>query len=418
MFSPVLGDAFGQERVMRDSIRLLRSCGQEVYLFGDTVAGHLPECEKVFPMEGLSDLQPLSPKIERNNLVEGVFMRLDSVKPDLVHFIDQFDADLMNQIASRYPTVFTAHTVAPTCPSSQRLIYFNQVEQLSSICTKKSGWSCIFYNKMFGCLSGFKTDLHRAHAIYHFKKKREALTKFRKIIAISKFVEDTLLADGFDPKMISTVYNPVSVEEVSPMTDAPNPLIVCASRLVELKGVDFLIHALKKIEALPWTLWICGDGPLRADLTNLVGSLNLNNRVIFKGRTSREETTRILQAATLVAQPNIGPEGFGLTVAEAQCLGKPVVAFNVPALNEILQDEETGLLARPKSVDNLSEKIERLLRDPALCSQLGKAGSARMQNRFSAAAHLKGTLEVYRDCLSETVVPTRKDANILSISTE
>lgn len=418
MFSPVLGDAFGQERVMRDSINLLRKVGHEVFLFGDTVAGTIPQCEKVFPLEGLCDIHPLSPKTEVADMHEKVFSKLSDVKPDLIHFIDQFDARLMHNAAKAYPCVFTAHTVAPTCPSSQRLIYFNQVEQLNSVCSKKSGWSCLFYNKMFGCLSGFKTDAHRAHAIYHYKQKRSALGEFKKIIAISQFVKEMLLKDGFDETKIATVYNPVEVAPVEPLKDVPTNLIVCASRLVELKGVDFLVHALKKITAEKYTLWICGDGPLRADLTNLVGSLEMNSRIVFKGRTSREETTRILQAASIVVQPNIGPEGFGLTVAEAQSLGKPVVAYNIPALNEIIQDEETGLLAKPKSVTDLSEKIERLLKDPTLAARFGAAGRERMRNRFSPQAHLNATLEVYRECTNESVVPNRKDANILSISAE
>lgn len=418
MFSPVLGDAFGQERVMRDSIIMLRKLGHEVFLFGDTIAGNVPECESVYSLEGICGIHPFTPRAEVRDLHERVFSRLTEIKPDLVHFIDQFDAHLMLKAAKNYPCILTAHTVAPTCPSSQRLIHFNQVEQLSSVCTKKSGWSCLFYHKMFGCLSAYKSDFHRVHALHHYKKKRAALQEFKKIIAISEYVKNTLIEDGFPTEKIATVCNPVSVDPVSPLENAPNPLIVCASRLVELKGIDFLIHALKEIQNEPWTLWICGDGPLRADLTNLVGSLDLTAKVVFKGRTNREETTRILQAATLVVQPNIGPEGFGLTVAEAQSLGKPVVAYDIPALNEIIENEGTGLLVKPKSISELSQKIEKLLKDPALRTQFGNAGRERIKKLYSPEAHLRATLEVYRSCTEETVVPKRNDSNILSISVE
>src|SRR5262249_4129499 len=116
---------------------------------------------------------------------------LQRIKPDIVHLHDSFDFRLLSDLGKSYATLLTAHTFAPTCPSIARLT------SNFTPCTQTSGWGCLNHNRDYGCLSFLKSDLHRAHAIHSYLLRRRALRRhFRFVLAVSKYVERTLLADG------------------------------------------------------------------------------------------------------------------------------------------------------------------------------------------------------------------------------
>lgn len=144
-----------------------------------------------------------------------------------------------------------------------------------------------------------------------------------------------------------------------------------------------------------WTLWICGDGPERSALDRLTIDLGLQNRVLFKGTTSHEMTSRILASSSLYAQPNLGPESFGLAAAEASMLGIPVVGFDVPGLNETILNEKTGLLVSPPTPSNLAQAITRLLERPDWATEMGMRGREHVRTSFSESRHAQATLDAY-----------------------
>lgn len=389
MLSPTLGDAFGQERVLRDSTLLLAQAGHEIYHLGEKICGKLPECSGIFAVPELTSGNPAA--------VGRAKRFLDEVKPDLIHWIDQFEPNFMHWMNRNYPAVLTAHTVSPTCPASHRMTQNHQV------CSEQSGWKCLWNNKRFHCLSGFRTDLHRTHVIHNFRKKRRALKELHAVVAISKYVQDTLIRDGFPKEKVHLIYNPVEKPAgLVPMDSAPKKLLVSACRLVELKGLAIALHALHKIQDLEWTYWICGEGPLETSLRHLVVKLGLQSRVEFKGRTTRETMLRIFADSYTVLQPNLGPEGFGLSAAEAGSLGIPVIASDIPALNEIVVDQETGYLFAAGNASELAVKLQRLLSDEREHRRLAENASRSIQERYSPKQHLEKTLQVYDLVLGRT----------------
>jgi glycosyltransferase involved in cell wall biosynthesis len=393
MISETVGDAFGQERVVRDSTRLLRAAGHEVFYLAAKKNGE-PEHDGIWLLPELFKIHTLYPWSKAVALHQRAFDYIESANPSLIHFIDQLDHRFMRALTRAYPTLLTAHTVAPTCPASGRLIHGD------SICEEISGWKCLLHNKRYGCLKSFKSDLHRAHAIHNYVLKRRALDGVKSVIAISRYVEKTLIADGWPEDRVRLIYNPVAhPRDVRPIPDAPRNLIVCAARLVPMKGIDFLLRALARIPSIEWTLWICGDGPSKESLINLAYELQIGKRVQFLGATPYEKTQSIMASARLVAQSNLGPEGFGLTVAEASALGVPVVGYDVPALNEIVVNGETGFLAKPRDVEGLAGYLKIVLTNPALARDFGEAGRKRVRSLFSPERHLSETLATYEHCV-------------------
>jgi len=118
--------------------------------------------------------------------------------------------------------------------------------------------------------------------------------------------------------------------------------ILFVGRLVEKKGVQYLIEAFKLVlnSAPEATLTIIGEGPEKVTLQSLAENLNLAHRVRFLGSMQNSKLPRYYRQATVFVAPFIkaesgDEEGFGLVVAEALCCGCPVVVTDLPAVEDL-----------------------------------------------------------------------------------
>lgn len=174
-------------------------------------------------------------------------------------------------------------------PLLRLVLRANVFPQGGGVCQFKSGWSCLKVHQQEGCLGHFKSVFHRAHALFEFYRKKQALKRFPVIGAISPYMEKCLKSDGYSENQIVPIYNPVLVRKhaVLSLSNAPENLLVVASRLVSLKGIASLLLCLNHLRDLTWTCWIFGDGPQREELQALTAKLNLTQRVLFKGKRVR-----------------------------------------------------------------------------------------------------------------------------------
>lgn len=395
MLSPVVGDAYGQERVMRDSTHLLRGAGHEVSFIAESSRGAVPENDGLTLVPGLSALRWNSRRSAVNEVLTRVHGALDKFQPDIVHLVDQFDFRVQEVLCANYPVFLTSHLMSTTCPSSTRL-----TRTASHRCEEKSGWKCVVNHHRFHCLTQFKSDLHRAEAVFSYLRRRRSLRNVKGVGAVSEYVKRTLIADGWDVGKIYYVPNPIIEESSEKLKSAPPNLISCVARLEPYKGIDVLVHALKRLENYPWSLWVCGEGSDKLRLLSIVDKLGLTNRIMFLGNTPFPGTRKIMASSQFVVQPNRGPEPFGLSVAEAGSLGIATVATDVPALNEIIVDKKTGLLARAGDPVSLAEKIRFLFEVPELAKRLGENARASVLERYCPESHLRATLTAYRSCVA------------------
>jgi glycosyltransferase involved in cell wall biosynthesis len=389
-----LGAAYGQERVVGQSAELLLEAGHEVHFVAGALREPLPRRTSHLELPGLFQAQWLTPKKEIAAFTERLARYFETARPDLVHFVEVPEPRVTEWIAGRYPTLATAHLVSLSCPASHRLI------RGGGTCEKKSGWACLVHHHGYGCLGFLKSDLHRAHAVRNYLLKRKALRR-TPVAAVSESVKRILVRDGWDEKNVLLVPNPVSVPSVTPFEKAPPGLVLAASRLTPLKGIDRLIAAFAGVKS-PSELWICGDGSERQSLERLIGEKSLGARVKLLGARPHEEVLRLCAAADVVVQPNLGPETFGMTVAEASALGRAVLASDVPGLNEVLSRRETALLVPPGDVAALTAALDELLSKPELRERLGRAGRERMAARYSPKTHLEAQLAAYRAAISSS----------------
>lgn len=137
-----------------------------------------------------------------------------------------------------------------------------------------------------------------------------------------------------------------------------------------------------------------------AELKRNAAELGIADRVTFTGFIPDADVAGLLGASTLVVHPALD-EDFGLTVAESQALGVPVLAFAAVGPAAILEDEKTGWLVPIGDQEALTRHLRDALASPERLRAYGAAGRERVRTRFTIQVHTRETEEVYRAVLGD-----------------
>lgn len=196
----------------------------------------------------------------------------------------------------------------------------------------------------------------------------------------SEAMAEELMARHLPIRRVEVVENGVDTNEFYPCEDWPadDGYILFVGRLVEQKGVDFLLRAFRhlKPQVPDLRLKIVGDGQFRSLLERLSKNLMIAEQVDFLGWQTGPELLDLYQKAQVVAVPSIY-EPFGITALEGMACRRPVVASRVGGLKEIIEHEVSGLLAEPKDPLSLAQWLMTLATQPALREGLGTKGLER-----------------------------------------
>lgn len=243
-----------------------------------------------------------------------------------------------------------------------------------------------------------------------------ALRRFDRIVAVSDEIAALLRRSGASPDAVTTIDNGV---DLAPFANARATLkaefrlsdrkvIGTVARLVEQKGLKYLLRCVRPIvESHPSAIFvIVGDGPQRAELTQLARQLGLKDSVIFTG--PRDDMPGVYASLDIFVLPSVD-EGMPIALLEALASRLPVVATHVAAVPKLVVDQETGLLVEPRDVAALNQAIRSLLVDRDLCDRLARNGYDRVLQHYSAAAMAEEYLKVYQQVMdSRLVVPKRR----------
>ncbi|MFF4359264.1 glycosyltransferase family 4 protein [Streptomyces sp. NPDC001604] len=162
---------------------------------------------------------------------------------------------------------------------------------------------------------------------------------------------------------------------------AATPTVAVVSRMTPQKRVDLLLRALPELRRR-WPdlrVDLAGDGTELPSLRDLASALGLDAAVEFHGHVSEEEKRALLGTAWLTVVPSFA-EGWGLTVIEANSMGTPALAFDVPGLRDAVQHGYNGWLI-PTSVP-LSQGIAAALTE--LCDADTRDRTAERCRAWSA----------------------------------
>jgi len=200
---------------------------------------------------------------------------------------------------------------------------------------------------------------------------------------------------GVNSAKISVIYPGIELDELSRFEPAKfkEPFkLLFVGRLTKQKGLPVVLQALTKLDKARWMLDVAGEGRDRASLELMCRKMNLTDRVKFLGSVSPMASA--YQSADIVLIPSLW-EGLGITALEGLASGRLVVASNTGGLPEVVQDGQTGCLAKSGDVADWAQKISWGFENIDQARLLAKAGHAYALNNFGVQKMTHQYEEVY-----------------------
>lgn len=177
---------------------------------------------------------------------------------------------------------------------------------------------------------------------------------------------------------VTVIHNPLTIDAKDRCCDLSSHTIAFASRLVmKQKGLDYLIQIAKKIPD-DWKIRVAGSGPDESKLRELIRDEGVDSRVELVGPLQGKDLIQHYASSSIFLMTSRW-EGFSLVTTEAMSLGLPVVAFNLPAMQEVTGHGEYAVLAKDGDVDDFSAKLNVLIKSQEMRERYSKLSLERAQ---------------------------------------
>jgi glycosyltransferase involved in cell wall biosynthesis len=135
-----------------------------------------------------------------------------------------------------------------------------------------------------------------------------------------------------------------------------------------------------------------GTGELNR-LRNLAERLNITEQCQFLGPVYGEEKKQIFMNSDIFLLPSYA-EGQPVTILEAMAAGLPIIASNVGAIPDVVQDGKNGLIIEPGDIPALTRAIDQLVGDASLRHQMGRL-SRQQAYQFDVKPYVEQLLNLY-----------------------
>jgi len=227
-----------------------------------------------------------------------------------------------------------------------------------------------------------------------------------KIIAVSKFTQEQIIRTyNIDQSKLEVIYNGIDycgytfsqaeLDEIKIKYNIKDtPIVLFVGRVDDpRKGLDILIEAFRHVlVSVDAQLLVVGRGvkPEIRDLENPVGE-----KIYFIGYVDEVTLKKFYSLCTVYVCPS-RLEGFGLTILEAFAAGKPVVATNVGAIPELVQDKN-GILIEREDISSMAKAITHYLKNHSLCQNIGEVNKKTVSENFKWDACVKDLEKIYKN---------------------
>ena len=192
------------------------------------------------------------------------------------------------------------------------------------------------------------------------------------LVCCSRYVQEGVMARfGVDPGETAVVYNGVPVAAFAARAAAARRQhkasrfrIGMVASLEPHKDQPTLIRAAGRLmrRGLDCEVWLIGEGSRRRELEALIAAEGLSDRARLLGM--RRDVPELVGQLDLFVFATTPDEGLGVALIEAMAAGVPVVASDVGACREVLDDGALGLLVPPGDPVALADAIERVRDEP------------------------------------------------------
>jgi glycosyltransferase involved in cell wall biosynthesis len=226
---------------------------------------------------------------------------------------------------------------------------------------------------------------------------------------------DQYVAAGIAPRdRFTTIYSGM---EVAPFLDPPRArlevrqslgysdsdvVVGKIARLFELKGHDDIIDAATIVarDCPEVRFLIVGDGIWRERLSQRITKAGLDRYFKFTGLVAPDRVPELIHAMDIVVHCSLR-EGLARVLPQSLIAGKPIVSYDVDGAREVVLPNRTGYLLAPRAIDQLSQAVIGLVRDPVLRAQFGNEGRRLFVDRFRHDHMAREIRRVYESVLRE-----------------
>lgn len=238
-----------------------------------------------------------------------------------------------------------------------------------------------------------------------------------RILAVSDFARRIVLERGkdfLDPKRVLTLHNAIDCNYFSPQgiggkirsqlgikEDEYVIGIIARLRKPKRKGHDALVRVLALPEAKKWRLLIIGKAHWwyggTQKILRLAKKIGVSQRLVWSGH--QLDVRPYIEACDVIALPSWS-ESFGLALAEAMAMEKPVVAYDGSGTEEVIGDNEGGILVPLRNECILFEALLKLTEDQ-LRWETGKQGRERIKKLYDLPGFLDRLIAIYEEVVRE-----------------
>lgn len=238
----------------------------------------------------------------------------------------------------------------------------------------------------------FANSLHRWMSVYK---------KVRAFIAPTEFMRQELLDLGFDPARVHQVDTFVKPCRETPAVENDDPYILFIGRFVPYKGVEASIRAFSKLPEMlrrRVTLKLAGDenDEESARLKKIAGNLTGSKIEFLPFERDAKKLHDLTHRALFTLVPSEFYDNLPNTILESFACGRPVIATRLGSMIDIVKDEQYGLLFEYGSLEDFSQKMQRLIEGSAAREEMGKNAYEAVLRDYSEDRHMEKILSIFQ----------------------
>jgi len=236
---------------------------------------------------------------------------------------------------------------------------------------------------------------------------RELAEKATFFLCVSNFIRKQAIDAGYPPEKLLVHY--IGIDRtlfIRPPETAATDSVLFVGRLVEMKGCEYLLRAMRTVQASrPRTeLTIIGEGFLRPELERLARELHVDCN--FLGTQPSATIRRMLPKFRLLCLPSVttsagNREGLPTVLLEAQAMGVPVVSTFHSGIPECVVDGATGTLVPERDSEKLADAILQLLEDRDLWQRYHVSTQDHIDAKFDLHKQTASLEDIYSELICE-----------------
>ncbi|WGV28232.1 glycosyltransferase family 4 protein [Halotia branconii] len=329
----------------------------------------------------------------------GVITDLKNVDQSQFKLLHVHDLEMLMDLRSECPVVFTLHNHSIYCPSGTKYL-----ADRGRLCDRPMNpLGCAWGHLIDGCGSRRPQNI-----LQNWENADHSLETLKKlqipVIANSDYVRQQIISSGLSPERVITLRC-----GVQPATSATAPLsreihqnqrILFAGRIVPYKGIEWLIKALAKTDP-QIHLDIAGDGWGKPNMEKLAHQMGLSDRITWHGWCDRDKLAALYQQCLAVVFPSLWPEPAGLVTLEAYTHYRPIIASAVGGIPEHVRNGKTGILVPLNSIQKLAAAINELATNYQKSQLMGEQAQAWFQQEFTIDIHVQRLKKIYAQTIAD-----------------